>query len=96
MRDMAHTHLAFILRDAALLEKRNKEAQTRLKNAGSGPGPIDGVIGPKTEAAIRAFQIKHRLPATETLDEETLNTLGAAPIYPLLRKPQQPLTDRVS
>jgi peptidoglycan hydrolase-like protein with peptidoglycan-binding domain len=30
--------------------------QTALKNAGFDPGPIDGIMGPKTKAAIRAFQ----------------------------------------
>jgi N-acetylmuramoyl-L-alanine amidase len=33
--------------------------QMRLKNLGFDPGPIDGIFGPRTEAAIRAFQKKH-------------------------------------
>lgn len=30
--------------------------QARLKNLGIDPGPIDGIMGPKTERAVRAFQ----------------------------------------
>lgn len=35
--------------------------QTALQNAGFDPGPIDGLWGPKTEAAVRAFQAAHGL-----------------------------------
>lgn len=31
--------------------------QARLKNLGIDPGPIDGLMGPKTERAVRAFQM---------------------------------------
>jgi peptidoglycan hydrolase-like protein with peptidoglycan-binding domain len=33
--------------------------QMRLRNLGFDPGPVDGIIGPCTTAAIRAFQQKH-------------------------------------
>ena len=35
--------------------------QARLKNLGYDPGPIDGVIGPLTTAAIKGFQAKTHL-----------------------------------
>lgn len=33
-----------------------EELQRRLKDEGFGPGPIDGVFGPRTESAVIAFQ----------------------------------------
>ena len=36
--------------------------QTALFNAGYDPGPVDGVYGPKTVAAIRAFQLEVGFP----------------------------------
>jgi peptidoglycan hydrolase-like protein with peptidoglycan-binding domain len=33
-----------------------KELQQKLQAKGFGPGPIDGVFGPRTEAALVAFQ----------------------------------------
>ena len=30
--------------------------QARLSNLGYEPGPVDGILGPRTENAIRAFQ----------------------------------------
>jgi uncharacterized protein (TIGR02594 family) len=37
------------------------ELQTALKSAGFDPGPLDGIAGSKTRAAIRAFQDKNGL-----------------------------------
>jgi len=49
--------------------------QRALKQAGFDPGPIDGVLGPETMRAIRAFQKKHGL-ATGGLTYETIEKLG--------------------
>jgi N-acetylmuramoyl-L-alanine amidase len=35
--------------------------QARLRNLGYDPGPIDGIAGPRTEAAVRAFQRDYSL-----------------------------------
>lgn len=37
------------------------DVQIALKNAGFDPGPLDGIAGPKTRFAIRAFQAKNGL-----------------------------------
>jgi hypothetical protein len=37
--------------------------QFLLKLQGSDPGPLDGVIGPRTASALQAFQTAHNLPA---------------------------------
>jgi len=50
-------------------------AQGRLKNLGYMVGAVDGVMGPKTEAAIEAFQADENLKVTSKLDDETRKAL---------------------
>ncbi|MGB5440500.1 MAG: peptidoglycan-binding protein [Gammaproteobacteria bacterium] len=52
-----------------------RRIQTALKNAGHNPGPIDGVIGRETMAAVRSYQQSKRL-ATGGLTIKTLESLG--------------------
>jgi peptidoglycan hydrolase-like protein with peptidoglycan-binding domain len=52
-----------------------RSAQTTLKDKGFDPGPIDGIHGPRTSAAVRDFQTKEGLPATGRLDNETMTRL---------------------
>jgi len=49
--------------EQALTRDQRKEMQRRLAAAGYDIGKIDGVIGPKTRAAINAYQQHHRLMA---------------------------------
>ncbi|NNG67269.1 LysM peptidoglycan-binding domain-containing protein [Caldanaerobacter subterraneus] len=49
--------------------------QARLKSLGFDPGPIDGIFGPKTEAAVKAYQQSRGLPPTGIVDETTWNAL---------------------
>jgi pentapeptide MXKDX repeat protein len=56
--------------------ERIKAAQQALKDKGADPGAIDGVMGPKTQAAVRDFQSKEGLKATGRLDPETMSKLG--------------------
>lgn len=51
------------------------KAQTRLQQEGFKPGPIDGIMGPRTRAALRAYQTEHGLEATGRLDGPTLEKL---------------------
>jgi lipoprotein-anchoring transpeptidase ErfK/SrfK len=57
------------------------EAQLALARQAISPGSIDGVPGPQTRSAIRAFQKKSHLPPTGELDEATtaLLLLAAPP-----------------
>src|ERR671937_2503634 len=41
--------------------QRVRALQRRLRRAGERPGPIDGLFGPRTEAAVRRFQGSHGL-----------------------------------
>jgi peptidoglycan hydrolase-like protein with peptidoglycan-binding domain len=52
-----------------------RTAQVALLFLGYAPGKIDGIIGPRTRAAIENFRIAARLPAGEQLDGPTYETL---------------------
>lgn len=55
-----------------------KRFQTLLKIARFDPGPIDGIFGPKTQAALVAFQRSQKeLELTGAADEATWVGLGA-------------------
>ena len=54
-----------------------EKAQKALKQAGHDPGPIDGVMGDQTSAALRAYQKAQGLGETGQLDEATSAKLGA-------------------
>jgi peptidoglycan hydrolase-like protein with peptidoglycan-binding domain len=49
--------------------------QLTLKESGFEPGPIDGLMGPKTREAIKRFQIKNGLEPTGEIDDQTINQL---------------------
>lgn len=53
-----------------------KEVQAALKNKGMDPGPEDGMMGPKTQAALREFQKSNNLQVTGRIDEKTASALG--------------------
>jgi peptidoglycan hydrolase-like protein with peptidoglycan-binding domain len=55
-----------------------KELQQALQDKGMDPGPIDGIMGPKTQAALRAFQQDQKLPPTGRMDDQTLAKLGVS------------------
>ena len=50
-------------------------AQGRLANLGYPIGPIDGICGPKTRAALRYFQADESLPVSGELDDATRRKL---------------------
>ena len=49
--------------------------QRALAQLGYYHGPVDGVVGPQTEKAIRWFQSADRLPVTGEIDSATLRAL---------------------
>ena len=58
------------------LMRNSKLAQRRLVGLGYSLGPIDGVMGQKTRAAVRDFQAEHGLAETGVIDEATANGLA--------------------
>jgi hypothetical protein len=52
-------------------------AQARLTNLGFKCGPIDGVMGPQTRAALRKFQTARQIPVTGEPDQATKARLAS-------------------
>lgn len=50
-------------------------AQGRLRNLGYPVGPVDGIMGPQTQMAIRFFQADELLTVTGKLDQPTRDRL---------------------
>jgi peptidoglycan hydrolase-like protein with peptidoglycan-binding domain/DNA invertase Pin-like site-specific DNA recombinase len=57
---------------------RVRTLQTRLRRLGLRAGPVDGLFGPRTEAAVIRFQHKGGLPATGVATRRTGRLLAAA------------------
>jgi peptidoglycan hydrolase-like protein with peptidoglycan-binding domain len=53
-----------------------KQVQTKLNEAGHDVGPVDGIVGPKTQKGLKGFQTSKGLNASGQIDQETLAALG--------------------
>jgi peptidoglycan hydrolase-like protein with peptidoglycan-binding domain len=53
-----------------------RRVQTMLKEKGFDPGPIDGVVGSRTMAALHAYQDAYGIKASGSIDNQTLFALG--------------------
>jgi Putative peptidoglycan binding domain len=53
-----------------------KAVQQALQAKGMDPGPIDGIMGPKTTVALKAFQKDQKLTESGRLDDQTRDKLG--------------------
>ena len=58
----------------------NRRTQVRLATLGYDPGQADGIVGPKTRAAIRAFQVREGLKVTGTVSPSLSNALEIATV----------------
>ena len=54
-----------------------KQVQQKLSQEGH-QIQADGIMGPKTQAALKEYQEKNKLEATGNLDKETLSSLGVS------------------
>ena len=64
---------------------RVREVQRRLRQLGYRPGPVDGLFGPRTQAATRWFQFKHGLKVSGRVTRSTLAVLHARSAHKPLR-----------
>lgn len=55
-----------------------KQAQQKLSAAGHDAGPADGLLGAKTQQALKDFQQAKGIDATGQLDQRTLTALGVS------------------
>jgi len=55
-----------------------RDAQLKLQRDRFYNGPIDGIVGPETERALSAYQRRHGLQETASLDEATLRRMNLA------------------
>jgi peptidoglycan hydrolase-like protein with peptidoglycan-binding domain len=53
-----------------------RKVQQALQKRGIDPGPIDGIFGPLTKAAVRTFQGRYGMKPTGDVDNQTLFALG--------------------
>ena len=73
---------------------RVRDVQRRLVQLGYRPGPVDGLYGPRTRAAVSWFQYKHGLPTAGRVNRSTLTVLHARsdhkPLRTVTREPSRP------
>jgi len=64
--------------DAApnLSQDNIRQVQQALQRKGFDPGPVDGILGPKTKEAVRNFQDRYGMNASGDIDNQTLFALG--------------------
>ena len=56
-----------------------RELQQLLNKNGYDTGPVDGIVGPKTQAAIARYVLEHSLPSGRSSMREVLTSLTRAP-----------------
>lgn len=59
-----------------LSPEKIRVVQQALQSKGFDPGPIDGIVGPRTREAVRNFQDRYGMNPTGEIDNQTLFALG--------------------
>jgi lipid-binding SYLF domain-containing protein/peptidoglycan hydrolase-like protein with peptidoglycan-binding domain len=63
---------------SGVMKGKVREVQAALEKKGFDPGPVDGIMGPKTMTALRNFQSHNGLEVTGTINTETKKALMAS------------------
>jgi peptidoglycan hydrolase-like protein with peptidoglycan-binding domain len=58
-------------------DRRIQTAQAAIQQLGYDPGPLDGILGPRTRNAILRFQRAQHLHLTGALDPATWSAIAA-------------------
>jgi peptidoglycan hydrolase-like protein with peptidoglycan-binding domain len=58
-------------------QEKIRQVQEALHARGFNPGPADGILGPRTERAVRDYQDRYGIKASGDIDNQTLYALGA-------------------
>jgi peptidoglycan hydrolase-like protein with peptidoglycan-binding domain len=77
VKDKVKSKLSRDDKDRPMAAMDVRQAQSSLKAKGFDPGPIDGVFGPRTRAAVEDFQRSEGLMITGQLDAETSARLSS-------------------
>lgn len=73
----AQTEERAATRDSTASRDDIKDTQGRLTRDGFYHGPVDGVWGPATESAMKAYQAKHDLPQSGKRDAATMDSFNS-------------------
>ena len=65
-----------------------RDIQARLRAFGFNPGPLDGIAGPATQAAVMHYQQNRELPQDGTIDRQLLEQLRQDPAPQIVAPPQ--------
>lgn len=71
-----HVNWEEVLCDSSVTESTVSDIQQALVSAGFDPGPINGLVGEQTIAALNDFQTRKGLTVTTYLTVETVESLG--------------------
>ena len=83
-REIEQVELRAVLRDCRGEVHVVTLAQRALSGLGYNPGVADGVLGPRTQAAIRSFQRARGIQESGELDLQTRNSLGLPEVTDVL------------
>ncbi|MCC6531734.1 MAG: peptidoglycan-binding protein [Burkholderiales bacterium] len=53
-----------------------RQVQQALADKGFSPGPVDGIVGPRTRAALSKYQRSQNLTGASGMDQRTMDSLG--------------------
>jgi peptidoglycan hydrolase-like protein with peptidoglycan-binding domain len=56
-----------------------RNVQKALNDKGFDPGPVDGIMGPRTRSAIKGYEKQQNMPADGALTAKVLDGLGVQP-----------------